>query len=130
MHTSDPANKKFKDVCEYFPNLAIPTKSSMPSNAQLTFANLSIGKKSLGGSVTTFAPEGSLNLFTSVSINSDIASSMAGDKIRLPIAEVIFRAADGDLVGSKKHRDWAPLNAVLLPSFLTEAEILDRETLI
>ena len=53
---------------------------------------------------------------------------MDGDKILLPIAEVLLRAVAGNLMRSKKQKDWTPCNAILLPPFLTEAEILDGET--
>ena len=52
-----------------------------------------------------------------------IASAMDSNKIRLPISEVLLRAAAGDLARSKKQSYWTPLNAVLM-----EAEILDGET--
>ena len=38
-----------------------------------------------------------------------------GDKIHLPIAEVLLRAAAGYLAQAKKQRYWTPRNAVLLP---------------
>ena len=46
---SEPAAKKFKKVCEDFPNLTILTKSATPGAVQLTFAHRIIGNKSLGG---------------------------------------------------------------------------------
>ena len=55
MRTSDPANKKFKYVCEDFPNFSILAESATPGDIQLTFAHASIGNKSLGGSVTEFS---------------------------------------------------------------------------
>ena len=53
---------------------------------------------------------------------------MDSDKICLTIAEVLLRAAAGDLALSKNQRDWNPRNNVLLPPFLTEAAILHGES--
>ena len=50
---------------------------------------------------------------------------MDGDKIRLPVTEVLLRAAVSDLAQSKNQQDWMLHNAVLLLTFLTEAIILD-----
>ena len=62
-----------------------------------------------------------------VSINIDISFAAYGNKIRLLIAEVLLRAAAGDLTRSEKQRDWTPPNAVLFPPFFTEATILHGE---
>ena len=48
--------------------------------------------------------------------------------ILLPIDEVLLRSADGYPMRSNKNQDWTPRSAVLLPSFLTEAEVLNGET--
>ena len=53
---------------------------------------------------------------------------MEGNKIRLPIAEVLLHTAAGDLVTYKNQRDWTPLNTVLLPPFLMETAIFHKET--
>ena len=74
-----------------------------------------------------FALAGDLSSPSVISFKIDIAFAADGDKIRLPIAEVLLCAAAGDLARSKKHRDWTPQNAVLLPSLLTEAAILHGE---
>ena len=58
----------------------------------------------------------------------DINFAADGDKIRLPITEVILCTATGNHTRSKKQRDWTPRSAVLLPPFLTEAEILHGES--
>ena len=71
---------------------------------------------------------GSLGSSAVVSIDADIAFTIAGNKIHLPISEVVLRAAAGDLARSKKQRDWALLNSVLLLPLLTEAGLLDGET--
>ena len=48
MRTSNPAGDKFKNVCEYFQNLDILTKSATQGDVQLTFNHASMGNKSLG----------------------------------------------------------------------------------
>ena len=63
---------------------------------------------------------------TSLKIKIDFAAD--GNKIRLLIAEVLFRAATGNIVCSKKQRYWTPRNAVLFPPFLMEAVILHGES--
>ena len=97
----------------------------MPGKVQWTFAYTFVGNKYLGESVEAFALVGSLDSPSDILININIAFATDGDKIRLPITEVIFCATAGNLVRSKKQQDWTPCNAVLLPTFLTEAEILD-----
>ena len=128
MRTSDPALKKYKKVCNNFPNIAILTKSAMPGEVQLMFVHASVGNKYLGGYVSAFALTGSLDSPSVVSIDINIAFATDGDKICLLITEVLLCAAAGNLASSNKQRDWTPRNAVLLPPFLTEAAILDRET--
>ena len=54
-HTSDPAAKKYKRVCEDFPNIAILTKSATPGKAQWTFSHAAVGNKFLGESVVSFS---------------------------------------------------------------------------
>ena len=61
-------------------------------------------------------------------IDADIAFAISGNKIRIPITKVLLCTTTGDLTRSKNQRDWAPLNAVLLPPLFTEAVILDMET--
>ena len=65
---------------------------------------------------------------TVVSINSNIAFANTGDNIWIPITKLLLRSAVGDLVRSKKQREWVALNAILIPPFLTKAAILDSET--
>ena len=48
MRTSEPAAKKYKKVCEYFPNLVIITKSATPGKFQLMFFHVVVRNKSLG----------------------------------------------------------------------------------
>ena len=125
MRTSEPALKKYKKVCKDFPNLSILTKTATPGEVQLKFVHASVGNKSLGESVAAFALEGLLDSPYDVLVYINIAFAVYGDKIRFPITEVLLRAAAGDLARSKKQQDWTPRNVVLLPPFLTEAEILD-----
>ena len=71
-----------------------------------------------------FTLAGDLSSPSVISFNIKIAFATDGEKIRLPIAEVLLRAAAGNLALSKKHRDWTSRNAVLLPPFFKEAAIL------
>ena len=128
MRASEPASEKFKNVCEDFPNPAILTKSSTPGEIQLTFGHAAIGNKSLGEPVVAFALAGDLSSPSVISFNIEIAFATDGKNIRLPIAEVLLRAASGDLAISKKQCNWTSHNAVLLPPFLTEAAILHGES--
>ena len=48
---SEPAAKKYKKVCDDFPNLTILTKSTTPGKFQLMFVHSTVGNKYLGGSV-------------------------------------------------------------------------------
>ena len=75
-----------------------------------------------------FSSAGDLSSTSVISLKIEIAFAADGEKIRLPIAEVLLRTAAGDLPRSKKHRDWTPYNAVLLPPFPTEAAILHVES--
>ena len=123
MHASEPAADKYKNICENFLNLGFLTKSSTPGESHLMFGHLAVGNKSLGESVVAFALAGDLGSPSVIYFNLKIAFATNEEKIRLPIAEVILRAAAGNLARSKKQRDWTSRNAVLLPPFLTEAAI-------
>ena len=101
MRASKPAADKFKNVCEDFPNLAILTKSSTPGEIQLTFGHEAVGNKLLGDSVVAFALAGNLSSPSVILFNIDIAFAADGKKICLPIAEVLLRAAAGNLAQSK-----------------------------
>ena len=124
MRASKPTEDKYKRVCEDFPNLAIFTKSATPGGIRLTFGRAAVGNNSLGKSVLAFSLAGDLSSPSMIYLNIEIAFAADGGNICLPIAEVLLRAAAGDLARSKNHRDWTPRNAVLLPPFLTEAAIL------
>ena len=128
MRTRKPAGNKFKHGCEDSPNLVILTKSATSGNVQMMFAHASVSNKSLGKYITAFALAVSLEALKVVSINIDIAFAIAGDNIRIPVNEVLLRAAIGDLTWSKRQRYWVVMNSVLLPPLLMEAAILDRKT--
>ena len=119
MCTSDPASEKFKRVCKDVPNLEILTKSVTTGEVQLTFTRTSVGNKSLGEPVTAFALTESLEALAVISIDADIAFANSGDKTRLPVTELLLRAAVGNLARPKKQRIWVAINAVILPPFLT-----------
>ena len=74
-----------------------------------------------------FARDGDLSSPYVISLNIDINFSADGDKICIPIVEVILRTAAGDLERSKNQRYWTPPNTVLFPQFITEAAILHGE---
>ena len=128
MHAHEPDAEKYKRVCKDFPNLAILTKSATPGKIQLTFGHAAVGNNSLGESVVAFALAGDLSSPSVISLNIEIVFATDSDKICLPIVEVFLCTTSGDLVRSKKQRDWNPRNAVLLPPFLTEAAILHGES--
>ena len=115
MSVRDPVAETFKKVCEDFPNLTILTKSATPGKVQLMFGHATVGNKSLGESVVTFALAGYLSLPSVVSIKMDIIFAVDSDNIRLLIMEVLPCAASEDLTRSKKQQDWTPHNAVLPP---------------
>ena len=104
MCVSKSSAEKLQKVCEDFPNLAILTKSATPGKVQLTFVQTTVGNKSLGGSVVAFSLAGNLDSPSVVSIKMDIDFAADGDKIRLPITEVLLCAAAGDLTNSEKQR--------------------------
>ena len=58
MRTSEPSFEKYKKFCDYFPNLAILTKSATPGEVQLTFVHASVGGKSFSESIEAFALAG------------------------------------------------------------------------
>ena len=128
MCTSDLSAKKYEKFCKDFPNITILTKSAMPGEFQLMFGHATVGNNSLGGSAMALALAGYLSSPSSVYVKIDIAFAAYGDKICLPIAEVLLRATAGNLARSKKQRDWTPHNAVLLLPFLAEAAILHGES--
>ena len=55
MRSDEPDRYKFKRVCADLQNFEILTKSATPGKVQSTYTHTSIGSKSLGETVTTFA---------------------------------------------------------------------------
>ena len=63
-----------------------------------------------------------------VTINAESAFTGSGDKIHLITSKVLLRDAIRDFSKLKKLCNWAALNVILLPPFLTKAVILEVET--
>ena len=103
MRAIEPTAEKFKRVCEDYSNIAILTKSYTPDDIQLTFGRAAVGNKSLGESVVAFALRSDLCTPSVLLFNINIAFPSEGDKISLPIAAVLLRAAAGDLAQSNKQ---------------------------
>ena len=80
MRASNPATEKYKNVCEDFSNVGILTKSSTPGEVQLTFGHSSVGNKSLGEYLQTFALAGDLGSPSVISFNLEIAFAPKGEK--------------------------------------------------
>ena len=100
MRGSERAAEKYKRVCEDFPNLAILTRSATPGEIQLTFVHASVGNKYLGESVVSFTLAGDQSLPSVISLKIEIAFAVDGNKICLPVVEVLHRIAAGDLARS------------------------------
>ena len=128
MRAIKPAAEKYKKVCKDFPNFSILTNSVTPGELQLTFVHMTVGNKSVGGSIVAFGIEGYLSSPSVASVKIDIAFSADGDKIRLPIADFLLCTDAGNLARSKKQQYWTPRNAFLHPPFLTEIAILHEES--
>ena len=92
------------------------------------YEHASVGNKSLGKTVTTFALTVSLEATTVASIDIERAFYGDGEKICLPTTEVLLRKAAGKIAKLKKLWDWTSRNAVLLPPFLTEIVLTDGGT--
>ena len=103
MRTSDPDGEKFKHICKYFPNMAILTKIATPGDVQLTFSHMSFGNKYLKESITAFALAVSLEAPKVASISVDITFAISGNKIRIPVTEVLLCAAVGNLARLKNR---------------------------
>ena len=127
MRSDDLAGANFKRVCADFPNLMLLTKIATPGNIQVIFGHASVDKNSLWETVAAFFLAESLESPRVVSINSKRTFSSAGEKIHLPVAEVLLCAAASNLACLKNMRYLKSLNAVLLPPFLTEAIILEGD---
>ena len=96
MCASELVTDKYEKVCEDFLNLAILTKSST-GEIWLTFGHAAVGNKSVA-----FALAGNLSSPSVIFFNIKTTFSTDGKNIHFPIAEVLFRAAAGDLAQSKK----------------------------
>ena len=55
MILDEPSSSKFKWVCTYLPNMAVLTKSATSKDIQGTYVHASVGNKSHGKTVTSFA---------------------------------------------------------------------------
>ena len=91
----------FKHVCRYFPGLVILTKSATPGEFQVNLFHTNIVNNSLGGTITAFSLTGCTDFPAVVSINTDNAFDISGNKIRLPITEVLLCSATVDLAQYK-----------------------------
>ena len=67
------------------------------------FGHTTVGNNPLGESVVAFALVVYLSSPYVVSLKIEITFAVDGDTIRLPIAEVLLRAAAGNLARSKKQ---------------------------
>ena len=105
MRASKTAAEKYKKVCDDFPYLNILTKSATPGKFQLTFAHATIGDTYHGESIVSFALAVNIDSSSVIYINMDMDFVADGDKIRLPITEVLLRNAASDLVRSKNQQD-------------------------
>ena len=94
---SEPDSKKYKKVCRNLPNLAILSKSATSGEFQVNVSHVNIRKKSLGKNFTVFSLNGSPELLKFASINNEHAFDMSGDKICLPITDVLLCADVGNL---------------------------------
>ena len=93
MRWDNLESAKVKCVCADFPNLALLTKSTTLGDTQVAFGYASVGNKSLRKTVTAFALAGSLEYPMAVSIDADISFVITGNKICLPVTEVLLCAA-------------------------------------
>ena len=89
-HISEPVARKYKRVCEDFPNIAILTKSATPGEIQLTFVHAAVGNKSLGGSFVAFSLAEDLSSPSVIYLKIKIAFAADGNKICLPIRKSSF----------------------------------------
>ena len=75
----------------------------------------------------SFSLAGDLSSSSVFSFKIDIDFSADGDRIRIPISEVLLCDAAADLARSKNQRYCTPRNAVLFPPSPTKAAILHEE---
>ena len=121
------AAHKFKQVCADFPNLALPTNSVKPGEVQVMYSHASVGNKSFGETVTTFALAVLLEAMTVVTIDADHDFSGATDHIPLPTTKLLLHTAIGNLSNSKKLRNWVTLYAVFLLPLITKGVVFEGE---
>ena len=127
MRLYNMAVYKFKRVCAYFLNLALLTKSMNTREVQVTCSNVSVGNKSLGETVTTFALAVLLEALTVVTINTEHEFAGATNQIPISTTKLLLHIAIGDLSKSKKLRNCAALNSVFLPPLLTKDVLFEGE---
>ena len=108
MRASKPATKKYKNVCENFPNLGILTKSSMPVEVQLTFGHATIGNKSLGESIQVFALAGNLGSPSVISFNLKIAFAPDREKSAYRSRRSFFAPPPATSPAPKSNRTGSP----------------------
>ena len=85
------------------------------------YAHASVGKKSLGETVTVFSLARYLKAPNVVLIDIWRAFSRDRESTYLPTTELLLQAATENLAISKMLQYWTSSNSVLLPPFLTEA---------
>ena len=73
------------------------TKINTTREVQVTYVHTSVGNKSLGKTVNSFALVVSLKALNVVVIDTEQALNSADDNIRLPTTNVLIHAADGDI---------------------------------
>ena len=90
---------------------------------------MTAGNTYLGETITAFALTVTPKSLTVFSIKTYNFFTIARNKIRLSITEVLLFAIVKNLMRSKNIRYWVPLNAILLPQLLTKTVILDVQHL-
>ena len=128
MNSDQLSELKFKCVCTDFPNPEVLAKIATHRDIQVTYAHTFIGNKYLGKMVTALILVGYLEAPTAVLIDAEHAFAGYGKKIRIPMTDVLLRAAAANLDKSKKLRYWTSRNAILILPFLTDSVVADRET--
>ena len=103
MRVRNLSAKKYKRVCKDFPNLVILIKSATPGEVQLIFVLAAVANKFLGNPVVDFALAGDLSSSSVISLKIYIAFTADSDKVFLPIAKVILRAAASNLAHLKNQ---------------------------
>ena len=102
MCSDEPSRSKFRRVYIGLPNLAVPTKSAMPGDMQVTYVHASVGNKYLRETVTDFSLSGYLKAPTVVLIDAEYTFAGYSEKIHLPTTEILLRATIDNLEKPKK----------------------------